>query len=87
MEYKQLSREEIEVLTLERVREEKISAITLNDVILSAQRRLLKKAKGDEFTLTTRNVKNLETKGFDLEEDLVLIEEMLVEAKAKVNGN
>ena len=87
IEYKPLTRKELTVLTLERIREERIVGIINNDILLDAVK--IEKEKGGkssaERTKMIQEIRNREGLAIQMEEDLKLVQRKLKEVKGKLN--
>jgi len=83
IEYKPLTREELTVYRLERMREEKIVQLVNQDVYIDTLKNNQKR-KGNSSQLRTKltiSIRSLEAELLVLEEDLTLIEAKLKVAK------
>lgn len=77
------TKKEIQIETLENMRERNIISATENDVYLSALRRERIKSGNEDKIDLVQQIRNRETNVLQFESDLSLIEEKLKEA----NGN
>ena len=80
-DFKPFKRKELEILTLEGLREQKIRDITTNELMLVVLKSKLRKAKGEEFSVVRTQIKQREAISLDHEEELKMVEDMLKEVK------